>query len=59
MAEPAHLVEERKTLSNAVETLKASTKMIRRDPDFSSFFHKADSLLKEVSTYKNCLITKC
>lgn len=37
MAEPHHLVEERKNLSHAVETLKTSIKMIRRDPDFSNY----------------------
>lgn len=39
MAEPSHLVEERKALNAAVETLKTSIKMIRRDPDFSTFFN--------------------
>ncbi|EAR96322.2 dynamin central region family protein (macronuclear) [Tetrahymena thermophila SB210] len=37
MAEPTHIVEERKNLASAVETLKTSIKMIRRDPDFSSY----------------------
>lgn len=37
MAEPTHLVEERKNLTHAVETLKTSIKMIRRDPDFSNY----------------------
>ncbi|KAL4504370.1 hypothetical protein ABPG72_009816 [Tetrahymena utriculariae] len=37
MAEPTHIVEERKNLTSAVETLKVSIKMIRRDPDFSSY----------------------
>lgn len=49
MAEPDHLVEERKTLSKAIETLKASIKMIRRDPDFSTFFNKADTLMNSVN----------
>jgi hypothetical protein len=37
MQEPIHIAEERKEVSTAIKTLQAAEKIIKKDPDLSSY----------------------